>query len=475
MRPFERFTRPPTLWSGALVLLAGLTAGLARAETPDPPSAPSAQPAPSAAPSSAPVPASQDREAEARDRFQKGVKLFHAGVLGAALAEFLASRELYPTRSSTENAAVCLKKLGRFDEALDLYEILLRDFPDLPEPNKTSAQRALTELQGLVGSIEVTGAEPGAALAIDGRSRGELPSIGPLRVPAGTHVVRVHKEGFEPFEARVDVAGGATVRMEAKLRALRGDTSAVERDEPLANGQRDARPVAPDRDSASDIHKKPARFSIEIAGAFLMTPSFGGPIAGGSGPAFSRGLGAGGLGALRGGYALGSGFGFGLSAGLLAVFQSVEGRAAQTTAGPSVTVSDALALRGMTVGAWAGFSFGERFPIHLRLGAGALIGSAGDARTFDPSEVVTFEAGSSASANFFSMSPEVRAAIPIGDHVEISAGLEAMVLIGLSTPKWDEALEVELAGSQLGTFGPEALAGRVLVLFAPGVGVKYIF
>jgi hypothetical protein len=127
------------------------------------------------------------------------------------------------------------------------------------------------------------------------------------------------------------------------------------------------------------------------------------------------------------------------------------------------------------VGAWAGLSLGERFPVHLRLGAGALIGSAGDARTFNPSEVVTLEAGSSAGATFFSINPEVRAALPLGRHWEISAGLEAMVLIGLSTPKWSSTLEVELAGQLLGRFDPDAMAGRVLVLIAPGLGARYIF
>src|SRR5262249_57695196 len=38
---------------------------------------------------------------------------------------------------------------------------------------------------------------------------------------AGTHLVRIFKEGFEPFETRVDVAGGQTAKVTAKLRVLK--------------------------------------------------------------------------------------------------------------------------------------------------------------------------------------------------------------------------------------------------------------
>src|SRR6185369_14685078 len=55
---------------------------------------------------------------------------------------------------------------------------------------------------------------------IDGRERGDFPSPAPLRVAAGSHLVRVSRTGFLPFEARVDVAGGQTVRITARLLPL---------------------------------------------------------------------------------------------------------------------------------------------------------------------------------------------------------------------------------------------------------------
>ena len=170
----------------------------------------------------APRPAVPDesKKAEARAHFDKGLKLLQEEAWAAALAEFLTSRELYPTRAATNNAAIALRKLQRFDESLDMFETLLREFPNMPPGERTLAQRAVAELRELTGTIDVTGAEPGAAIVIGGQAKGDYPPISPLRVSAGTHLVRLVKEGFQPFEARADVAGGQTLRIVAKMTAL---------------------------------------------------------------------------------------------------------------------------------------------------------------------------------------------------------------------------------------------------------------
>lgn len=163
----------------------------------------------------------EDRKAAAAAHYQKGIGLVRKGAWDAALAEFLESRRLYPSRTATASAAATLRNLGRWDESLDMFEALLRDFDKtLPPDTKAAAQREIIELRGLVGTIEIEGARPGAAISIDQRGRGEYPPLAPLRVVAGSHVVRVYKEGFEPFEQLVDVAGGKTVVIKASLPTL---------------------------------------------------------------------------------------------------------------------------------------------------------------------------------------------------------------------------------------------------------------
>ncbi|MGK3983400.1 PEGA domain-containing protein [Sorangium sp. So ce136] len=177
-----------------------------------------AQPEPLAGASAPP----EDKKGEAAARFFKGRKLYQEGAFSAALAEFRASRELYPNEGATIGAAESLKRLQRFDEALDLFEVVLRDFSEtLEAPRRDAIQREVIALRGLVGTVEIEQAEPGATITVDGQRRGDFPLLAPLRVAAGSHGVRVYKEGFEPFETRVEVAGGQTARVAARLVRLK--------------------------------------------------------------------------------------------------------------------------------------------------------------------------------------------------------------------------------------------------------------
>src|SRR5690606_5041447 len=76
-------------------------------------------------------PSPEDRK-EAEAAFRRGLTLLEQDAWQAALAEFVRSRELYSTRNATNNAAICLRKLNRFDEALDMYEAMLREYADMP-------------------------------------------------------------------------------------------------------------------------------------------------------------------------------------------------------------------------------------------------------------------------------------------------------------------------------------------------------
>jgi PEGA domain len=173
--------------------------------------------APSAAAEEAPV--SEATRQEARLHFEKGIALLREEAWGAALAEFLLSRKLFPTRVATNNAAIAMRKLMRYDEALEMFESFLRDF-NVPVAERAEALRDIAELRALVGTVDITGAEPGASVVVSGEERGQYPPVKPIRVAAGSHVIRVYKEGYEPFETRIDIAGGQVVTVEAKLRKI---------------------------------------------------------------------------------------------------------------------------------------------------------------------------------------------------------------------------------------------------------------
>jgi len=157
----------------------------------------------------------------AKDLFLKGVTLFNAGDTERALDHFLRSRAAFASSKNTINAAICLDKLERFDEALELYEEALTRFGgQLDDSDKATIGPTMTKLRQKVGSIDVSANVLGGSLVIDQRARGKLPLLTPVRVLAGPHIVRVLKDGYAPFETTVSVAIGATVTVNAKLKPL---------------------------------------------------------------------------------------------------------------------------------------------------------------------------------------------------------------------------------------------------------------
>src|SRR5262249_52022050 len=117
---------------------------------------------------------------------------------------------------------ICLEKLGRYAEALDATAALLRKFgAQMPADERAQAEAAAGRLRASVGEIEIDAGPGVCAVAVDGRARGSTPLPGPVAVDAGTHGVRVSREGHETFEAQVVVAGGQRKRLQATLRPLR--------------------------------------------------------------------------------------------------------------------------------------------------------------------------------------------------------------------------------------------------------------
>jgi hypothetical protein len=165
--------------------------------------------------------AAEDDRARARQLFESGLALARENRWDAALASFLRSREIFATKGNTQNAAVALSRVGRYDEAYDTFAALLKEFPDLDEAARKEVEAELGKLVRLVGAIELVSTDVGARVTVDGRVRGAIPLSGSVRVTAGTHLLRVFKEGFVSYSEQVDVAGGETVSRRVKLQALR--------------------------------------------------------------------------------------------------------------------------------------------------------------------------------------------------------------------------------------------------------------
>jgi hypothetical protein len=161
-----------------------------------------------------------ERLAAAKEQFRRGVALFAAGDLQRALDFFIESRTRYPSAKNTLNAAVCLDRLGRLDEAVELYEEALGRFgADLDAADRSSIGAALTALRGKLGAVDISANVEGS-IVIDGRLRGRLPLSGPIRLGAGRHALRIMKGGYQTYEASVEIAVGETAKLDARLAPL---------------------------------------------------------------------------------------------------------------------------------------------------------------------------------------------------------------------------------------------------------------
>lgn len=203
--------RPAAL---VVVLVTGCVVAVAtplRAQSPQ-------QPAPAAS-SSAPGPLDPKRD-EARALLRKGKALHDAGEIEKALDFFLRSKAAFPAAANTLDVALCLRELGRFDEALEQYEEAVASFgAAFDENDRAHVPATMAELREKLGAVRVSANTTGS-LVIAGRDRGLLPRATAVRMLPGTHTLRVMKDGYKTYETRIVVRVGETVVVDAQLEPL---------------------------------------------------------------------------------------------------------------------------------------------------------------------------------------------------------------------------------------------------------------
>jgi len=539
-----------------------------------------------------------DKKAEARMHFDLGLSHFDREEWQAALVEFLVARQLAPTKSITKNAAISLRKVGRYAEALDMFETLVRDFPDLLPAERALADREINELRASVGTIEILEAPEGASITVDGVDQGKAPLKGPLRVSAGNHSIRVVKDGFLPFEIRLDVVGRQAAKVRAQLAPLTQagrlrvsekagksldivvDGSVVGRtpswEGALAPGAhtvwlrgegnlgtqpasvdvkvneaaaldleaeelRAALSVTPTPASAvvtidgvdlargpwsgrlrAGPHKVGVRLDgflpqsreltlandaneridltlesaapkgrsglqFEIDGAIPLGLLYGGDLSSACSGSCAASLPIGIAGLFRASYRFPSGWGIGVHAGYMTLGRSLTGRSSTLlpvgrppTNGP---LDDDLSLGGLLVGPEGQFDTAGDWPVTLRFGAGAFLGSLKDTRkggSFLDSQGAAFNVSTSVSsaATFIYVAPEVRLGRRFGENFGINIGVELLVMAALKTPAWDDAKTVTTTPSDgFATFLPkgQTATGGIMMSALPGVGAKLQF
>jgi hypothetical protein len=158
---------------------------------------------------SQPAPPRPDAGTEARLAFEQGVKLIQKSDWAGAEPLLRRSAELLPRASSLYDLALCLFKLGRFEEAVVILEQLLSTDADPVDAKyrlyaETLHQRAMEPLAAVVFSIDPASAE----LRMDGTVHtGAGPSRRVLLRP-GRHQVAFAAVGRRSTALELEVVAG---------------------------------------------------------------------------------------------------------------------------------------------------------------------------------------------------------------------------------------------------------------------------
>ncbi len=147
-------------------------------------------------------------------RYKAGNDLFRKQDYEGALDLFRRSRELWPRGANTKNAAICLSELGRYPEALALFEEVLGHFSDEFTSEEIAAiGDVVADLRKKVLSVEVL--ESSGTFAIDDDSCGPLPRKEPVYILPGSHVLHVFRK--EKNEVISQFSGRAGQRIRVQL------------------------------------------------------------------------------------------------------------------------------------------------------------------------------------------------------------------------------------------------------------------
>ncbi|MFO0608299.1 MAG: PEGA domain-containing protein [Polyangiales bacterium] len=163
--------------------------------------------------------------AEAEADEAQGQQLNQRGDHAAALARFEHATSLCHGARAQARTSITLMALGRWGEADEaMRAALARGDDPWVSANRAALEQQRAVIATHVGELLVTGERGRGEVTVDARRAGEFPMRAPVRVTAGTVVVRVDVPGHHPVERRETVTAGQRTLVQVTLVPL-GATS----------------------------------------------------------------------------------------------------------------------------------------------------------------------------------------------------------------------------------------------------------
>jgi PEGA domain len=143
----------------------------------------------------------------------EGLALREKGDDEGALGSFRRAYELSKGARPLAQIALAEQALGRWADAEGhLGQAVLRSEDPWIARNKSLLEQALVEIQGHLGSLDLSGGVAGAEVRVNGTTVGSFPLKGPLRVPAGSVALEVRAPGYMPVARTVVVPSRGLAR-----------------------------------------------------------------------------------------------------------------------------------------------------------------------------------------------------------------------------------------------------------------------
>jgi hypothetical protein len=202
---------------------------------------------------------------EARERFDRGLRLFNQQDNDGALAEFQRAYELAPHALVLYNIGLVYAAMGRPVAAVEVFDKLLAAPEGLDAGRVTKVKAERDQQAQRIGEIVVTSSVNGARVEIDGLEAGKLPLTSPLRVSTGVHIVALVATGYAPARKQVVVPGQAKVEVSFELLPVEGQPAHLTLQTRVLDGEVfvDDAPVGKTPLSAS-LALAPGEHTIEI-------------------------------------------------------------------------------------------------------------------------------------------------------------------------------------------------------------------
>jgi tetratricopeptide (TPR) repeat protein len=165
--------------------------------------------------------AAPDNVQQARERFQRGAELYKEGSFDAAFAEFSRAYEIAPNYRVLYNLGQVELERHDFASAMRFFQRYLTDGgAEVDAERRAEVEREISSLKNRVAELTVKSNVTGVEVSIDGTVIGTLPLSEPVLVSAGVRRIAARRDGYQPIDRALRVAGGDKPVLELQLEPI---------------------------------------------------------------------------------------------------------------------------------------------------------------------------------------------------------------------------------------------------------------